>query len=341
MESLLTPLYEALSLKRSAGSPEEADFAAWLLKRYIDNLKKVDEGGNLHFEVGDSKTLFVAHIDTCHRNHGTNTFVLENGIIRAAEECLGADDGAGVAMLCHLMTNRIPGYYIFTRQEEEGGVGSSYLAKAHPALLRRFERSICFDRRGTSEIITVQSGETCASPEFAEALSIEFMEQNMLYMESDRGTYTDNKEFTHLISENVNISVGYENEHGPKELLDLQHLLDLAAAVLQIKWEDLPVKRKPERDRYDRFSFGRYEPARELYMNELDCAIEEWYGGHAGELKVLIAGRMADIYGGFPGDYIPKIDMKKLKSQALHDLDTDDIDGALDIIIDAMSATVQ
>ena len=347
MESLLTPLYEALGLKRSAGSPEEADFAAWLVKRYIANLKKVDEAGNLHFEVGDSKTLFVAHIDTCHRSHGINTFRLEDNIIYAGQECLGADDGAGASLLCHLMTNAIPGYYIFTRQEECGGIGAGHLANTFPALLRRFDRSICFDRRGTSEIITVQSMERCASSEFADALSIEFMEQDMLYMESENGTYTDNKEFSHLIAENVNISVGYENEHGSKELLDLNHLLSLGAAVLAIDWENLPVVRKPEVMSYsskrgstsfwaDEFSRGSM---RRDYDNDLDFAIDEWYAGHPGELKALITARMVDLHGGVLFDYYVKIDMGRVHESMLTNLETEDEEAAIDKLIDAMDLT--
>jgi hypothetical protein len=349
MESLLTPLYEALSLKRSAGSPEESDFAAWLVKRYIDNLQKVDEAGNLHFQVGESKTLFVAHIDTCHRSHGINTFRLEDNIIYAGQECLGADDGAGASLLCHLMTNGIPGYYIFTRQEECGGIGAGHLAITFPSLLRRFDRSICFDRRGTSEIITVQSMERCASSEFADALSDAFAEQDMLYMESENGTYTDNKEFSHLIAENVNISVGYENEHGAKELLDLNHLLALGAAVLAIKWEDLPVARKPEVMSYSSKrggsiwgdGFDKNDFLRRDYDNDLDFAIDEWYAGHPGELKTLIAGRMVDHHGGNLMQYYAKIDMKKVTESMFTNLETGDEEAALDLIIEAMGATVQ
>lgn len=244
-DTLYTPLHRALSVKRPAGSVGEAQFRAWLCRTYSHYLEMIDEAGNLWFKTTPaSKTLFAAHADTCHRTEGPNPFTVKDGIVKAGAECLGADDGAGVAILCHLMANNIPGTYLFTTQEEVGGVGASYVADNFPDLLEQFDRSICFDRAGTEEIITVQGGQRCASPEFAEALSLEFEKQGMLYAESTRGVYTDNKEFAGSLSENVNLGVGYERQHGPKESLDLNHLEKLADAVLKIDWEALPTVRK-------------------------------------------------------------------------------------------------
>ena len=122
-------------------------------------------------------------------------------------------------------------------------MGSQYLADNFD--FSPYKRSICFDRAGTSEIITVQSGERLASSEFAEALSVAFQEQDLLYVESENGVFTDNALWGDKVAESVNLSAGYFAQHGPNEFLDLTHLEALAAAVIKIDWEALPTCREP------------------------------------------------------------------------------------------------
>lgn len=245
IKTLREPLARVLSVKRMSGSAEEAEFRVWLVKRYVDNLKMVDEAGNLWFEIGKSRTLFAAHCDSVHRTTGANKYTVEEGVISSQEECLGADDGAGVAILCHMLSNKVPGTYIFTTQEEVGGVGAKYIKNNFHHLLSNFDRSICFDRAGFDEIITVQGGARCASTEFAEALELALLSENLKYKESVRGVYTDNREWCNEIFECVNLSVGYDSQHGPNESLDLAHLESLAKAVIKIDWEALPTVRDP------------------------------------------------------------------------------------------------
>lgn len=257
-KTLRIPLKRALDVKRPSGSIGEAQFRAWLCKTYAAHLDMIDEAGNLHFVVGNSETIFAAHCDTCHDTDGVNAYEVVGCMVNAKSECLGADDGAGVALLCYMMSNGKPGRYIFTTAEEVGGTGSQYIADIHYKLLAKYKRSICFDRAGTSEIITVQGGQRCASKEFAEALSCAFAECGMLYSESIKGTFTDNKLWANDIPCNVNIGVGYYQQHGPSEHLDLGHYRELAAAILTIDWESLPTERNPESRKTQKSMFGSY-----------------------------------------------------------------------------------
>ncbi len=242
MKTLHVPLFRALSVMRPSGSKEEAQFRAWLATTYPD-LERIDEAGNLHFKIGESETVFAAHTDTCHHKGGLNTYTVEGKLVKAGEDCLGADDGAGIAILCHMMSHRIPGRYIFTTGEEVGGLGARYLEENFD--FTPYKRSVCFDRAGTSEIITVQGGERLASSEFAEALSVAFQEQDLLYVESEKGVFTDNALWGDKVPCNINLSAGYFAQHGPNESLDLTHLEALAAAVIKIDWEALPTCREP------------------------------------------------------------------------------------------------
>lgn len=240
-------LFDILKTRRPSGSMSEAKFAARLVAyaSTLATLDFIDEAGNISFVTSPSETIFAAHLDTvCSGDADVpNTLITSGNLVTAENHQLGADDGAGIYLLLELMRNKVPGRFIFTRGEEVSGTGASYLADNFD--FTPYKRSICFDRAGTSEIITVQSGERLASSEFAEALSVAFQEQDLLYVESENGVFTDNALWGDKVAESVNLSAGYFAQHGPNEFLDLTHLEALAAAVIKIDWEALPTCREP------------------------------------------------------------------------------------------------
>jgi putative aminopeptidase FrvX len=157
-------LATALSTKRPHGSKTNVKFTAWLRDQLPLDLNKAafyDGAGNLHVDnrsKATHKTLFVAHVDTVHRNEGKNKITKTKTHWRAKGDVLGADDGAGVALLMHMIHANVRGYYIFTQGEERGGVGARYLAEKMPDLLREFDRAIAFDRRGIDSSSRIRGG---------------------------------------------------------------------------------------------------------------------------------------------------------------------------------------
>jgi hypothetical protein len=251
--SLYKTLARALSMKRPHATRGAEEFTDWLhahLPKRSHIAVSYDKVGNLHVDarVDDTnRTLFVAHVDTVHRECGPNKIRKTQGMWYADGACLGADDGAGCALLMHLLHAQIPAYYIFTQGEERGGIGAKYLADHSPELLAQFDRAIAFDRRGIDSVITHQGWGRCCSDDFASALSAELCADGVLmYLGDDTGVYTDTAEFVDVIPECTNISVGYMNEHSDRETLDLHHFTALAAAVLKIKWDTLPTTRDPK-----------------------------------------------------------------------------------------------
>lgn len=246
-------LNTALSTKRPHGSATNVKFTAWLRDQLPLDLNKAafyDGAGNLHVDnrsKATHKTLFVAHVDTVHRSEGKNKIRKTKTHWHAKGDVLGADDGAGVALLFHLIHNNVRGYYIFTQGEERGGVGARYLADKMPDLLREFDRAIAFDRRGIDSVITHQGWGRCCSDTFGTALADALMQGNdaLMMLNDDTGVYTDTAEFTDIIPECTNISVGYAREHTQEESLDLIYFQNLAAAVLTVDWDALPVERDP------------------------------------------------------------------------------------------------
>ena len=243
-------LARALSMKRPHNSEGTIRLTQWLEDHVPRHAKvKRDAAGNLHVDTRVSqtnRTLFVAHVDTVHRDQGPNKIAKDATHWRADGAPLGADDGAGVAMLMHLLHNGVDAYYVFTQGEECGGIGAKWLADNMSNLLTEFDRAVAFDRRGIDSVITHQSRGRCCSDAFAEALSAALnADDTLMYLPDNTGVYTDTAEFTLFIPECTNISVGYMHEHSDRESLDITHFAALAARVVAIDWDGLPTERDP------------------------------------------------------------------------------------------------
>lgn len=196
-----------------------------------------------YVKVGESSTMFTCHLDTVEnkRSGTTKKVYLDtvNNYIFANNQVLGADDGAGVALLCHMICNNIAGHYFFFAGEEIGGIGSMYLAdnfsNIFPAL--QLNRAIAFDRKGTSDVVVEQFCGKCCSDVFVDALCVELG----LDYKPAIGSFTDTANFVGIIPECTNVSVGYYNEHSKSEYLDVGYLEKLSNVILKVQWELLPV----------------------------------------------------------------------------------------------------
>jgi len=265
---IVRTLERALSRKRPHNSFEVSTFTSWLFDNLPTDLRSfcfTDKAGNLHVDnrFGKSKTLFIAHVDTVHRDTGVNKIRKTQTHWYADGAPLGADDGAGCAMLMHLIHSGVRGYYIFSQGEECGGIGAKHIADKHADLLKQFDRAIAFDRRGIDSVISHQGMGRCASDKFCDALASALNEHNdnLMYSPDDTGVYTDTAEFTDIIPECTNISVGYYNEHGERENLDIVHFAALAVATAKLDWEALPVDRDPTVPDYKSYKYGNYDTA--------------------------------------------------------------------------------
>ena len=240
-------LYHMLAWRRSAGTKTERKF----INRFLAPLEmEVDDYGNLFKKIGDVPIMWSCHTDTVHHRGGHqkvnvrgSRFVLPKG---SDSNCLGADDTAGVWMMREMILAKKPGLYIFHREEEIGGRGSYHIAEKQPDLIAGIQCAVAFDRRGKTDIITHQGSGRCCSDDFANSLADQI---SMAYEPSSRGIFTDTANYTNLIGECTNVSVGYQFEHTSKEELDFVHADALLKKVLLIEPESLVISRKPgERD---------------------------------------------------------------------------------------------
>ena len=270
MNTDMKHLMHILSYKRPHGSTSEEEFIQKVLLKRCPQLVAIGPAGdesNYAIDVGkESKTLFSCHLDTVHRQGGRQQPRIDKEleiIFAPKGECLGADNGAGVWLLLSMIDAGIPGYYVFHRGEEAGGIGSRWLSNNAKTLLKGFDRAIAFDRRDSNSVITHQRGDRCCSEVFAKALG-EALEYQ--HAPDPTGSFTDTANYTEIIPECTNISVGYMNEHGPDEYLDTNYLFWLAGQVQRVKWEMLPTVRDPEQvdyygDRWRKHYYGGYRPS--------------------------------------------------------------------------------
>ena len=262
-------LLKMLTYKRPAGSESEEEFIDTFIRSLKDEVGEfIEDGfGNVFIRVGitNGETLFTCHTDSVHRTSGrqvvaydTFTQLIYKSSQHTDNECLGADDAAGVALLLEMIKAKVPGWYAFFRCEERGGQGSTFAAESNAAFLSGFKRAIAFDRKGSTSVITHQAGGRCCSDAFAKALAEEF---NLLTKRSDfspdgTGVFTDTANFTELIAECTNVSVCYDSEHTVNESLDLEAWLRLRTACIQLDWEALPTVRDPKVKDYGDFGWG-------------------------------------------------------------------------------------
>jgi hypothetical protein len=221
---------------------------------------KEDEFGNLFIKIGESDVMFTSHLDTATSALSEVVHVIDGVNIKTdGKSILGADDKAGVTIMLHMIENNIPGLYYFFLGEEVGCVGSRKVATKYKEEKQEgINKVISFDRRGTTSIITYQSGSRCCSDKFGDELSkqLNLANDTFSYKNDTTGLLTDSIQFVKLYPECTNISVGYQNEHTFSEVQNIEHLEKLAEACLKVDWNNLPVDRDPSKTEYNYGSYG-------------------------------------------------------------------------------------
>jgi len=236
-----------------------------------------DQHGNYFYKIGESKTAFACHLDTACKDQVDVIHRFEGDIIKTdGKSILGADDKAGVTVLLYMIEKNVPGLYCFFFGEEVGCIGSGLASR--DASFKDYNRMISFDRRGTNSIITFQSSKRCCSEEFAKVLAKDFNQYGLKMSPDNTGVYTDSAEFTGVIPECTNISVGYYKEHTHDESQDISHLIKLCNASVKIDWESLPTKRDPKTTEYksyshtgsSKYNYGNYDSSSKYNYGNYD-----------------------------------------------------------------------
>jgi len=278
---------------------------------------RTDAYGNFEVVIKHDKafptTMFTAHVDTVlpatdkARYQEVMYDATAQMFFKTDGRCLGADDGTGIALMLHMIKSGTPGLYVFFHDEECGRIGSSaYMAevKSHKKhAIHHVTKCVSFDRKGDTDIITMQSGRTCASDAFASALSTQLHDVSELkYTASPNGSYTDSYTFIDMIPECTNLSVGYKYQHGPSEEQHIPTFDAMIKALPFIDWEKLPAERDPKKPE-PKASFGGY-------------------GGYAYDL----GARSDDLYEyDYIDEYCELVPLEDMEAFASYDVKVDDM----------------
>jgi hypothetical protein len=244
----LDTLQEMLMWRRPGGSKSERKFIA----KYIEPLGvNKDLQGNLIKRIGDAPVLWSCHTDTVHNQGGIQPVERAGDVMalpsRKVSNCLGADDTAGVWLMCNMIAAKVAGLYVFHREEESGAQGSRFISKRTPSLLKDIRYAIALDRKGKRDVITHQFGR-CCSDAFATSLAEALNVGGLDYTADSTGIFTDTANYTDLVGECTNLSVGYYGQHSKQEIQDGAHCAALLEALIKLPTKDLIVARKPGED---------------------------------------------------------------------------------------------
>lgn len=203
----------------------------------------------------NEKILFSCHTDTVHHFGGPQQVLVDSALghaFKSDNTPLGADDGTGVWLMLEMIAAGVPGTYVFHRGEEVGCVGSKWIAANEQKWLKSFDIAIAFDRKDTGSIITFQRARRCCSDEFGDALAKGLNAQNdsFKFIRDETGVFTDTANYTALIRECTNISVGYMGAHTDMEIQDLHFAAALREALIKLDWEALPAVREAKEEPY-------------------------------------------------------------------------------------------
>ena len=228
--------------------PGQGDDEEAFIAKYIAPLDPVrDDYGNHMIEVpipdGHPRILWSCHTDTVHRHGGTQKVEVSSGVAWTSDgSCLGSDDTVGIWLALEMIKAGVPGVYVFHRDEESGGLGSSWLAKEAAEFIGSFDCAIALDRADYVDVITHQAGGRCCSDEFANSVAAAIGGR---FKPCDGGVFTDTANYVDLIGECTNLSVGYFRQHGVTEHTNLSFASSLRDALVAADWTKLVFKRQP------------------------------------------------------------------------------------------------
>lgn len=165
--------------------------------------------------LGNIPVALVAHTDTvCQESVPKDIQIIDDNYVFNKNGILGADDRAGVYAVAATVEMGYRPTIIFTSAEEKGAIGASVLVRHYKVAPRRISFIMELDRRGQDDCVYYECGNKIFQ-QFIESFGFEHA----------HGTFSDISEICPAWDiAGVNLSVGYEHEHTPSELLNIANL---------------------------------------------------------------------------------------------------------------------
>ncbi len=269
------------------------------VEKLLDIEWDITDGNNYWYKAGGNGILLVGHVDTIPRCDNPRFKDLIRplkvsldaaGKITADKSVLGADDRAGIYSIYTILQDPLfkDCSVLLTNYEESGGVGVKKFIKDFPDALKDYKFFLEFDRKGINEVVfyhTPNEGVLAllASHGFQEKI----------------GIYSDVADLSaHYNIHHANVSVGYYNNHSPKEYLDyfaLEFKLIPSYKKVILDLIQLPAFEIPAIDYFDD-ALRRNKVFRDTTQldNDILALAEEWYNG---TISLGLLQSLAATYG--------------------------------------------
>ena len=224
------------------------------------------------YAFGTIPITVVAHVDTV---WDKKIKVIKNGKIWRGSHGLGADDRAGIFLIAKLIQQGFRPNVLFTLGEEIGGIGALSFIRdfKHPPNKTHF--LIELDRRGEKDCVFYD----CGNLDFYSYIeSFGFKTAEGLF--SDISFICPSWDIA-----GVNLSVGYNYEHTPKEYINIQHLQNTFLKVINILSEksipSFSFNSLSSELEVCQFCHRHISPYGEFIYNDkplcIDCAIDDFF----------------------------------------------------------------
>lgn len=222
------------------------------LAAFVDFLT-VDHAGNIlaerTYRSGHGPTILLnAHLDTVYEKEKDRKIIKDGTKWSSSKGILGADDRAGVAILLHIaehlhQTRSFSGKvkFIFTVEEECGLVGAS---NVNNYFLWGTDAAIVVDRRGQGDIVTSCGGlYSFCHPSYGKFFENVATAAGLDGWTTTAGGSSDTRVWAEHGIQSVNLSVGYQNEHTGREMLDVAACYETVKLVKAVFEEGRELKR--------------------------------------------------------------------------------------------------
>lgn len=198
-----------------------------------------DGFGNLYVNIGDSKILFTAHMDTySSKVEKVNHIIEDNKLKTDGRTILGGDNKVGCAILINMINNNIPGNYFFFMGEEVGRLGSEYYnSKIKEG---KYNLAITFDRKEVGSVCSHQRGIKLSNDDLTNFIISELSNKTgYTFFEDLFGLSCDTYSFNEKVNNCLNISTGVYNEHKNNEYVDIDFYTAIFEASVKLNWKKI------------------------------------------------------------------------------------------------------
>ena len=235
-------LIKLLSIPGTSGNEELVADKVLEMLGEINGTSSVVFDGNIQGELRKStekSILLSAHMDVYTDFSPESSIVNQKNCLHRPGSILGADDRAGIAIILDVLrffSEIKNGYsikYLFTTSEEHLPHG---VEKVNIKFFENVEFALSLDRKGCSDIVHKHGSIEYSSPEFAEKISRisrSLFGDNNVFRPCEGGI-SDLRYWSGLVTESVNLSIGYSGEHTHDESLDLSCWKRTYELVLEI-----------------------------------------------------------------------------------------------------------